>query len=329
MNDVFWPLSTVGSPHSLIVGIPGQGKSVTARNIAREVNLAGCSILAIDFHGDFTTSLEGTFNFVNVGQDGMPFSPFEVKPGAHNAEKSAALEIADIFRTVAGLGEIQRANTYKALLNCYAAHGWASGVEGDELPTISEFVSELNDLEKKTKGNNTAARLIDITEFDLFREGSHAREFDPFEKSGSIYDVSAMGSEAVKLAAVGFLLRKIYNSMFSWGQSGKIRLVLLLDEAHLLSKDPTIPKLMKEGRKFGISVILISQSLDDFKPEVIENAGLRVAFRTNHPASKKVAAVLGGGNAPQLVQRLENLNVGQALVAIPGSSAPVLVQMNS
>jgi hypothetical protein len=37
--------------------------------------------------------------------------------------------------------------------------------------------------------------------------------------------------------------------MFGWGQASSLRLAVVLDEAHRLSRDVTLPKIMKEGRK--------------------------------------------------------------------------------
>jgi len=51
--------------------------------------------------------------------------------------------------------------------------------------------------------------------------------------------------------------------------SGFASLAIVLDEAHRLSRDITLPKLMKEGRKFGVVVISASQGVTDFHPDVL------------------------------------------------------------
>lgn len=84
-------------------------------------------------------------------------------------------------------------------------------------------------------------------------------------------------------ADVIFLLfeEKLYKDVFRWGETDHLRLAVVLDEAHRLSRDITLPKLMKEGRKFGIVVISASQGVTDFHPDVLGNAGTKVIFRTN------------------------------------------------
>jgi DNA phosphorothioation-dependent restriction protein DptH len=327
MSKVVWSLSTAGSPHAVIVGIPGQGKSVSTQHIMKQLHEQKIATLSFDFHGDMANAAQPGVAIVDVGEKGLPFSPFEIRKGGASPAKATALEIADILKVVGSLGDMQRHHVYTALLAAYEKLGWIGAEDGNRLPTIEEFVKSLRVVEGEKKGKNAEARLMEITEFDLFRD-ENTKAFDVLNVTGTIFRVDTMGSEAVKLAAGAFLLRKIYNEMFKWGQSKSIRLVVVLDEAHLLAKDVTIPKLMKEGRKFGISLVLVSQSLDDFRPEVLENAGTKIAFRTNFPSSKKVAQLLSGNNVASVAASIEKLQVGEAYVSTAQLSQPKKTRMD-
>lgn len=327
MSKVVWSLSTAGSPHAVIVGIPGQGKSVSTQHIMKQLHEQNIATLSFDFHGDMANAAQPGVEIVDVGEKGLPFSPFEIRKGGASPAKATALEIADILKVVGSLGDMQRHHVYTALHASYEKLGWIGAEEGSRLPTIEEFVKSLRVVEGEKKGRNAEARLMEITEFDLFRD-ENTKAFDVLKVTGTIFRVDTMGSEAVKLAAGAFLLRKIYNEMFNWGQSKSIRLVVVLDEAHLLAKDVTIPKLMKEGRKFGISLVLVSQSLDDFRPEVLENAGTKIAFRTNFPSSKKVAQLLSGNNVASVAASIEKLQVGEAYVSTAQLSQPKKTRMD-
>jgi DNA phosphorothioation-dependent restriction protein DptH len=68
---------------------------------------------------------------------------------------------------------------------------------------------------------------------------------------------------------VGVAVVHVYREMFRWGQADRLRLAVVLDEAHRLAKDVTLPKLMKEGRKYGISVVAASQGMADFHRDVL------------------------------------------------------------
>jgi DNA helicase HerA-like ATPase len=105
--------------------------------------------------------------------------------------------------------------------------------------------------------------------------------------------------------------------MFAWGESDELRLAIVLDEAHRLARDVTLPKLMKEGRKFGILVIVATQGLADYHPDVVGNAGTKIVFRTNFPMSKRVAGFLRARKGTDLAAIIEQLDVGEAYVQTP------------
>jgi hypothetical protein len=69
--------------------------------------------------------------------------------------------------------------------------------------------------------------------------------------------------------------------------------------------------------------------MDDFAPQVIDNAGSKIAFRTNFPASNKVASFLQSKNSAGLADKLENLNTAHAYVSTPDLRNPKMVKMDS
>ena len=70
-------ISTKGSPHAFILGIPGQGKSVTTRRIIREFASQGLPSLILDFHGDMAAAPPPGAQVVDAAE-GLRFSPFEL-----------------------------------------------------------------------------------------------------------------------------------------------------------------------------------------------------------------------------------------------------------
>ena len=102
--------------------------------------------------------------------------------------------------------------------------------------------------------------------------------------------------------------------MFKWGETSQLRVLIVLDEAHRICKDTTLPKIMKEGRKFGVVVISASQGINDFHPDVLGNAGTKVVFRTNYPASRRVSGFVKLRRDRDSAEIIEQLSVGNALV---------------
>ncbi|MBM4555135.1 DUF87 domain-containing protein [Rhodococcus hoagii] len=305
---VTWAPSTKGSPHAFIVGIPGQGKSVTTRLLINELAAQGLPSLVIDFHGDMASAPPANAEVLSADK-GLPFTPFDTPASAAPAKlNQAAWELAEVIQFVGSMGEIQRSSVYKALQSVYNASATAGRV-----PTLSEFASALEEVEEGGRAKNARERVRPLTDFGLFDE-SASRSFRPRE-AGLVVDLSNLILEEVQIAATSFLLRKVYRDMFAWPQDGTLKLAIVLDEAHRVAKDVTLPKLMKEGRKYGVVVVVASQGLSDFHAEVLGNAGTKIVFRTNHPESKAVARYLRGRAGQDLGVEVEKLGVGQAYVA--------------
>jgi DNA helicase HerA-like ATPase len=133
--------------------------------------------------------------------------------------------------------------------------------------------------------------------------------------------------EVSQVATGAFVLRKLYKDMFSWGPAEDLRLAIVLDEAHRLARDLTLPKLMKEGRKFGVAVVVASQGIADFHADVLSNAGTKVIFRMNHPESRKAARFIRAPQGVDMAARIEQLAVGHAYVQTPEMRMGTIVQM--
>ncbi|QKV78062.1 DUF87 domain-containing protein [Amycolatopsis sp. Hca4] len=314
--EVNWRISTSGSPHMFILGIPGQGKSVTTRRILNSFADQALPALVVDFHGDMAADPAADATVVDAAE-GLDFSPFELRADVdHRKYAQAAWELSEVVGYVSGLGEIQRNVVYEALRELYQRHGFGSAAGPTGLPTMVEFSELLEQKESAGRGRNVAARTRPLSDFGLFRDDAGRGRFGTLLAGGVVLDVHTL-MEQVQLAAAAFVLRKVYQEMFHWGKSSELRLAVVLDEAHRLAKDVTLPKIMKEGRKYGVAVVVASQGVDDFHRDVLGNAGTKVAFRCNFPQSKTVAGFMRGRAGQDMALALEKLSVGQAYVSTP------------
>ena len=147
---------------------------------------------------------------------------------------------------------MQRDVVFEALRDCYLDLGFDDG-RAQRFPTLEEFRKRLEELEEQRNIRNVIPRCRPLLEFGLFPSAKAEIEFSDLLAKGLVVNVSNLGVEALQLAAGAFVLRKVYKDMFLWGETDRLRLAIVLDEAHRLAKDITLPKIMKEGRKFGIS----------------------------------------------------------------------------
>lgn len=323
-TPITWEVSTKGSPHAFVLGISGQGKSVTTRRIIAEFARQGLPSLILDFHGDMAAAPPPGAHVVDASA-GLPFSPFELPSSDPRAVNQTAWEVAEIVAYVCGLGEIQRNHVYNGLRQAYLA---GAGPDAVAVPTMARFADAVEEVEQGARGKNARDRIRPLTDFGLFADNPEGT-FSATWTCGVVVDLSRLNLETVQLAASAFLLRKVYREMFRWEQTQVMRLALILDEAHRLAKDVTLPKLMKEGRKYGISVVVASQGAADFHRDVLGNVGTKIVFRTNYPASKVAAGFLRGRDGQDLSQQIEQLGVGCAYVSTPDHAQARRVYMDS
>jgi hypothetical protein len=336
-TSVDWLPAINGSPHIFILGIPGQGKSWTVTRILTELARQQVPALVLDFHGQFADPQEPFVQAIHPhvldAAKGLPFSPFEcTQDSGSRGWIASSYAIAEIFGHVANLGDMQRDVVFSAIRDAYKAHGFSDDTElpASELtyPTLTEVLHLVENLAQARHIPNVAARCRPLLEMNLFRPTEHAPDLLSLVRTGLVIDLHNLYIDALQQAAGAFLLRKLYKDMFSWGYAKRIRLAIVLDEAHRLAKDVTLPKIMREGRKFGIAVIVASQGMADFHSDVLATAGTKVIFRMNFPDSKKVAGFIRGLPGQDLAARIEQLSVGSAYVQTPEMPFGSVVKMH-
>lgn len=325
-DPVIWSPRVTGSPHLFILGIPGQGKSKTIERILTELAGSGTPAIVFDFHGPLADA-DGPYArlarpAVLDAAKGLPFSPLDCDPRSSGLEiMQHAQSVAEILRHVFALGDIQQDVVYTTLRDLYFKRGYADVDDDGPLPsppTVRDLGKALERREKDQQARNVVARCRHFFDFDLFSgERIPGADFGALLRQGVVVGLHRLGGQELPLAVSAFLLRQIYLDMIGWGEVDRIRLVIVLDEAHRLANDVTLPKIMKEGRKYGVAVVVASQGLSDFHPDVVGNAGTKVSFRVNHPDSRKVAGFFRLRGGQDVAQILERLRVGQALVETP------------
>src|SRR5439155_4689508 len=146
----------------------------------------------------------------------------------------------------------------------------------------------------------------------------------------TILAVSHVPSEVLS-TVVGTMLRVIHGTLF-WAAdldvSGRHHpLLVILEEAHrFLPEGGETPahrvlgRIAKEGRKYGVGLMLVTQRPTEIDTSVLSQSGTLIALRTTNRADRdKVAAALSDdlGGLVDLLPALrtgEGLFVGEAVV---------------
>lgn len=339
-GPVTWRPDVKGSPHLFITGIPGQGKSVLTRTLVRDLARQGVPSLIFDFHGEFFEDADDLFAPAGAAHRphladaarGLPFSPFELdEPDSAQDVRDTSQAIAEIFDYVCVLGDIQRDTLMTSIRDAYQAAAIGRGdASSRALPTMADIARRLERKEQDSRVRNVLARCRTLLEFGLFRDlPAGSPTFTDLLRDGMIVRMDNVRSDEVRTAAGAFVIRKVYRDMFGWGRADRIRLAVVLDEAHRLAKDATLPRILKEGRKYGVLVVAASQGLADFDADVLGNVGTKVSFRANNPESRKVAGFYAATPGADLVGQIERLGVGQAVIQTPEMARAAVVRVRA
>jgi len=125
---------------------------------------------------------------------------------------------------------------------------------------------------------------------------------------------------------VGLITRFVFDSMF-WGRdepyTGKQRpLFIAYEEAHsYLNKSEgnnyakdAVERIFKEGRKFGVGAMIISQRPSEVSETILAQVGTFIALRLTNSSDQAIVKSSAPDNLISLIDLLPSLRTGEALV---------------
>ena len=149
----------------------------------------------------------------------------------------------------------------------------------------------------------------------------------------TILDLSSVPSTVLELL-VGAILRIVYDSLF-WSreksEGGRDRpLLIVMEEAHrYLSADAdslaaeTVQKIAKEGRKYGVGAMVISQRPSEVDETILSQCGTFFALRLSNPVDRqRIQGTLPDGLV-SLLDILPVLRTGEAIVMGEAAKLPM------
>lgn len=152
------------------------------------------------------------------------------------------------------------------------------------------------------------------------------------DKPLTILDLSGVPS-AVLERLIGSILRIIYEALY-WSrektEGGVLRpLLVVMEEAHrYLSGDSNsaadvVRRIAKEGRKYGIGAMLVSQRPAEIDETVLSQCGTIIALRLSNPADRARVKGTLPDNLASLMDLLPVLRTGEAIIAGEAARLPV------
>ena len=158
------------------------------------------------------------------------------------------------------------------------------------------------------------------------------------EKGLKIIDFSEVPSDI--LPVISGLIARLIFSVQQWMEAEKRHPVALFcDEAHLYIPAQTkngmeerglasFERIAKEGRKYGISLVVISQRPSDVSKTVLSQCGNFIAMRLTNPDDQNVIKRLFPDNLGDFSEILPILDIGESLIVGDASLLPSRVKID-
>ncbi|MDC4170673.1 DNA phosphorothioation-dependent restriction protein DptH [Photobacterium damselae] len=267
-----------------IIGTMGTGKTqftksvITQlyRNRADNVNSASIGMLIFDYKSDYVDDkfLDAT-NAKKYKLFKLPYNPLSLFGDTPMLPIHTAAGFSETMSRAYGLGKKQQLRLENLILESYAA----SGIHPEDPSTWSRPAPTIEDVwalfleQEKVEEDSLYAALSKLARFKIF-------ESEP-EKMTSLYEL-VDGITVVELAGypseiqnlvVALTLDLFYSQMQKKGKPEvvgdfrQITKMILVDEAdNFMSQNfPSLRKILKEGREYGVGVILSTQDITHFQ----------------------------------------------------------------
>jgi len=158
------------------------------------------------------------------------------------------------------------------------------------------------------------------------------------EKPVTVLDVSGIPPEVLG-TVVGTMLRLVYDALF-WAMDldvggRKQPLLVVLDEAHRFLPENgegpanrVVSRIAKEGRKYGVGLMVVTQRPSDVDSAVLSQCGTMIALRVTNQRDRSAVASTIPDDLGDLSELLPALRTGEALVLGDALQVPSRIRVN-
>lgn len=203
---------------------------------------------------------------------------------------------------------------------------------------LTRFVQRLSSKQSDKRLNFIFNANDSLLEYDWFLELANKLLDFGNDKGLKIIDFSEVPSDILPL--ITGLIGRLIFSIQQWMEEEKRHpIALFCDEAHLYLPAHTkgsieekglqsFERIAKEGRKYGLSLVVISQRPSDVNKTILSQCGNFIAMRLTNPDDQNVIKRLFPDNLGDFSELLPILDIGEALIVGDASLLPSRVRID-
>lgn len=313
-----WISSNSPNQSVCLTGISGMGKT-TRLNIMEltEVQTGG-TILILDMNQTHTDSrlfppvqkeFQKFLNRIDMLQDGLGaglLQPMHTQQGTEEPFFHLVNSAVKALSSSQNMGARQIAALRQAVIGA--------------INHLNEFATEAEALAFfLLQQENSYAEAVYQKLWTVLNCGA-LRPSTKFIQEGKINIMDLSGADSItQVCLAEIALSNLWRTIrFHSQETARQEVVIVLDEFQNLSlkSDAVLRNMLCEGRKFGISLLLATQTLEVFPKDIIallNQAATRLFFRPAQNEAKKIAQVIDFENVHKWMKELLNLKIGESI----------------
>ena len=333
--------------HFAILGTTGCGKSCAATLMLQAIieKNPQSHVVLLDPHNEYASAFPGSAEIIDTGNLELPYWMLEfneflgvVLGGADRAEKAEIAILTEALPAVKA--QFQKAGQRGSRITVDTPVPYRLT---DLVQYIDTAMGKLDKADSSAPYQRLKSRLSALQGDPRYRfmfGGVSVR--DNMEKilcrllripvDGkpiSILDLSGVPSEIVNVV-VSVLCRITFD--FAIWADRRVPILLVCEEAHRyaaqsgLGFEPTkiaLARLAKEGRKYGVSLCLVSQRPSEMATEILSQCNTVFAMRMTNQFDQEILRAIISDSSQGFEQSLPSLGNGEAIAVGEGVSVPM------
>lgn len=344
------------SRHIAVIGATGSGKSCAVASILQKVHrLPGARIILLDLHDEYSEAFGDMAERINIGEFEIPYWAMnfdELVETFIDADDPAARSEVVIMSEILLNSKRSKNPTYKDTITVDSpvyfdlsdikvkmqfldTERLPNGKEGPFYGNFTRFLfkfdTKMNDKRfeflfkpKKFKTSETFSQFLEL----LFGLKSG--------KSLVVLNLSNVPPEVIN--ALASLLARLVFDFNMWNpHRANLPILLVLEEAHnyLNSRGTsqtarrTIERVVKEGRKYGVSCMIISQRPMDVADSIMSQCTNFVVMRLSNPEDQTYISRLVPESMADLLDVIPALKQGEALILGDATILPLRTKLDA
>jgi uncharacterized protein len=353
--------------HFAILGTTGTGKSCTVALILRRVleKNPQAHVLLLDVHREYAQSFQGMSEVITPDNMSLPFwllnfdEAVEILIGTSQTNRDNDIEI---LREMIPMAKQRYANNQRRDRNSNLSRrdgnpeGMIIGVDTPVPFRTSDLVSVVDEHLGKLELKNELApyKRLKAKLESISRDPRYAFMFGSLTVQDNMAQVLArlfripVNGKPIAILELGGLPSEIINVVvsvlarlafdFAVWSGGKIPITFVCEEAHrYVPNDKTsgfeptkraISKIAKEGRKYGVSLAIVTQRPAELDPTILSQCNTVFSLRLTNERDQEILKAGISDAAASLLEFMPTMGAGEAVTFGEGVALPTRIKFD-